>query len=393
VQAGAAAATNETTTVWDKSLLSLKLGHVDLKAASIFDASNKLGRGYLVRTVLVAGLGAGSKVPFEFASEACTVADVIAAMLATYPDYTLTQDPDTGILWLHPVSVPYESILPAKVAIPPGMEQVPMLQGILRQLQPQGAFTVFQDGIVETFENAAAYPVTLRPGVFTVRDVINMCCQASPSRTFGVVGGSLISAGDILDDTPRPVARPGSLLFWRLGMGRAGDAEPTGAALLEALASPNPHERWVARSFINAEMFHISIGAIINGAPRGRKAIWASLAMLGTFNLVNASPYMPGLKRIQQEMSLDSAATLDRPTTVLAAMEMARVGDDALLKRVAQWSLGPDESAAMYPDSVRIANLSTKVRAALKEANCAWPGLSAKDLRDMEERKPLVLDQ
>jgi hypothetical protein len=100
---------------------------------------------------------------------------------------------------------------------------------------------------------------------------------------------------------------------------------------------------------------------------------------------------MLGLKRIQREMSLDGAASLDRGTAVLAAMEMARVGDDALLKKVAQWALGPDELATIDPDAVRIANSSSIVRAALKEANCAWPGLSASDVRGMEERKLLVL--
>ena len=53
--------------------------------------------------------------------------------------------------------------------------------------------------------------------------------------------------------------------------------------------------------------------------------------------------------------------------------------------------LDTDELAAIYPDAVRIANLSGNVRAALKEANCAWPGLSAKDVRDMEERTLEVL--
>jgi hypothetical protein len=391
LQAGANAATNDTTSFWDRGLLGLKLGHVDLKAASLFDAWDDLGRGYLVRTVMVAGPGAGSKAPFEFASETCTVADVIGAMLAAYPDYRLTQDPDTGILWVHPVSVPYESILPAKVAIPPGMEQVPMLQGVLRQLEPQGAFRVYQNGAVQVFENAAAYPVTLRPGVFTVRDVVNMCCQASPSRTFGVTGGSLISAGDILDDTPRRVARPGSLLFWRLGMGRAGDAEPTGAELLEALASRNAHERWVARSFIKAETFHVPIQHIIMEAPPGRKAVWASLGMLTMHNLTAPTTNSPGLLRMRREMSRDTAASLDRGTVVLAAMEMARAGDDALLKKVAQWNLGPDELAAIYPDGIRLARLSSIVRAALKEANCAWPGLSAKEVRDMEEQTVLLV--
>jgi hypothetical protein len=396
----AAAATNETTTFWDKTLLDMELHHVDIKATSLSDARNKLGRGYLVRTVLALESGRQPLGAFEFAKDVCTVRELIGAMLDTYPEYTLTQDPGAGIIWIHPVSVPYESILPVRVAIPPGFTQVPMLQGVLYKLREQapGACGVLCFGGVQVFENAGAYPVTLRPGVFTMRDIINVCCQASPSRTFGVVMKGLsasVHPGDLLrggqDGGPLPEARPGSLRFWRLGMGKAGDAEPTPEELVDALASQDAHQRWVARSYAKAELFHVHIEAMINGVPDGRKAIWASLAMLSMLNLARPSPDMLGLRRIEREMSLDTAASLDRGTVVLAAMEMARVGDDALLKKAAKWALGPDDLATIDPDGVRIANSSSIVRGALKEANCAWPGLSMKEVRDMEERKLLVL--
>lgn len=443
LRGNALAAANDTTSFWDKALLDMELQHVDIKATGLPEAWDKLGRDFLVRSVLARQWRTAiPRRPFQFNRDDCTVREVIRAMLEVYPEYQFTQDAETGILWIHPASVPYGSILAKSVVIPPGFDQVPTLQGVLRPLRAQGALDIRQRGIVEIFESGGAFPVSLRPGVATVRDVLNMCCQASPSRTFSVAldgPNAIVSLGDILNSPTPPEmdklieelkrnhsgglsatnplvesvgpggsvmhalpvaaaadaapARAGSLLFWRLGMGRAGEAEPTDAELLEALASPNAHERWVARSYVKSELFHVNLPAIINGAPHGRKAIWASLAELSMLNLVKPSPYMPGLKRIQREVSLGSAATLDRPTAVLAAMEMARVGDDALLKEVAQWNLSPDESSAMYPDAVRIANLSSEVRAGLREANCAWPGLSAKDLRGMEERKLLVLPQ
>jgi hypothetical protein len=393
----AIAATNETTSFWDKALLDMELQHVDMRATSLYDARDKLGRGYLVRTVLAVGERGQRRGAFEFARAVCTVRDLIGAMLRTYGDYTLTQDPATGVLWIHPASMPYESILARQIEVPQGMVQVPMLQGVLRKLQEQPGSGVVVTGRGMVWEDAAAYPVTLSPGVFTLRDIINMCLQPSPSRTFGIQifgTAAAITPGDILQSgQPRSEARPGSLRFWRLGMGKASEAEPSSEELLQALASADPHERWVARSFIHAERYHVPLYKMVMGAPRGRQAIWASLAHLTMGNLTAPSPLLPGAKRIQQEMSLDTAADLDRGTAVLAAMEMARVGDDALLKKVAQWSLAPDELASMYPDSVRIATLSKEVRTALREANCAWPGLSAKELRDMEERKPLVLHQ
>jgi len=71
---------------------------------------------------------------------------------------------------------------------------------------------------------------------------------------------------------------------------------------------------------------------------------------------------------------------------------MARVGDSALLKEVAQWNLTADELASMHPDCVRITRVSKEVRAALKEANCAWAGLSAKEVRDMENQNALLVE-
>ncbi len=149
----------------------------------------------------------------------------------------------------------------------------------------------------------------------------------------------------------------------------------------------------MARLFMGAEVFQVPIQRMVSEAPPGREAVWAALGMLTTHNLATPSSRSPGLLRIRREMLPGTAASLDRGTVVLAAMEMARVGDDALLKKFAKWALGPDELATIDPDGVRIANSSSIVRAVLKEANCAWPGLSAKELRDMEERKPLVLHQ
>jgi hypothetical protein len=423
----ALAATNDTTSFWDKSLLAMELHHVDMKADSLFDAWSKLGRGFLVRSVLAVGEPDPVPSPFEFARDVCTVRELIGAMLETYAGYALSQDADTGVLWIHPAAAPYESLLPVRVAIPPGSAQVPALQGVVRRLQEDGAgtFAIRWRGIVEIFENACAYPVNLRPGLFAMRDVLNMCCQASPSRTFYIIlrgPTALVNPGDLYDDglphmpltpelvqqihdgvlnirdlpgaepasKPLPV-RPGSLRFWRLGMGGTGEAAPALGDVMEALASRNAHERWVARSFIGAGRAGVSIEQIIMQAPHGRKAIWASLAMLSMFNLATPSPYMLGLRTIQREISLETAATLDRGTAVLAAMEMARVGDDALLKKVARWNLGPDELATIDPDGVRIARSSSIVRAALKEANCGWPGLSAREIRDMEEQKPLLV--
>jgi hypothetical protein len=427
--ASALATTDDTTSFWDRTLLEMELQHVDMKAGSLGEAWHELGRSFLVRAVLAVEERTAVPRPFEFTREVCTVRELIGAMLEAYADYQLSQDPETGILWIHPASVPYESILTTPVVVPPGLNQVPALQGVLRPLQAQGAFYIGRRGrgIVEAYESTHAFPVSLRPGVHTVRDVLNRCCQAGPSRTFYVsLNGpaATVTPGNMLSPPRSPkidnlmaalqsggldiratplalsltpadwlpsVARPGSLRFWRLGMGRAGDAEPTHAELLEALASPEEHERWVARSFIEAESFHVPIQEIITEAPPGREAVWASLGMLTTHNLTAPTTNSPGLLRIRREMSLDTAASLDRGTVVLAAMEMARVGDDALLKKVAQWNLGPDELATIDPDGVRIARLSSIVRAALKEANCAWLGLSAKEIRDMDEQKPLLV--
>jgi hypothetical protein len=441
----ALAATSDTTSFWDKTLLDMELHNVRMKARTINEAWDKLGRGFLVRAVLAVEERTAVPAPFEFTREACTVREIIGAVLEAYPEYQFTQDPETGVLWIHPASVPYESILANPVVIPPGLNQVPALQGVLRPLQAQGALHIFSRGVVEAFESAHAFPVNLSPGLHAVRDILNMCCQASPSRTFYVrLDTGVVTPGDILcppsypglcwpEDVPpsgtpgqspdpkveaklaavvapedqdlmRPFLaspgpealrylRPGSLRFWRLGMGRAGDAEPTHAELLQALASPSEHERWVARSFVQAETFHVPIQHIIMEAPHGREVVWASLGMLAMHNLAMPTAHAPGLLRIRLEMSRDTAAILDRGTVVLAAMEMARVGDDALLKKVAQWNLGPDELATIDPDGVRIARSSSIVRAALKEANCAWPGLSANDIRAMEEPKLQVLHQ
>ncbi len=431
----ATAATNDTTSFWDKALLDMELQHVEMSAGSLFAAWDKLGRAFLVRSVLALRESSAVRRPFEFTKDACTVRDLIGALMEAYPDYQLSQDLETGILWIHPASVPYESLLATSVVIPPGMNQVPALQGVLRPLQSQGAFGIRWRGIVGAFENAHAFPVNLRPGVHTVRDVLNMCLQASPSRTFYVALNepqAIVTPVDILNPPGHPEMdkfiralqqggspgqqpaspggvtnqalpftagpnvtplRPGSLRFWRLGMGRAGDAQPSNAELLEALASQSAHERWVVRLFMGAEVFQVPIQRMVSEAPPGREAVWAALGMLTTHNLATPSSRSPGLLRIRREVSLDTAASLDRGTVVLAAMEMARVGDDALLKKVARWALGPDELATIDPDGVRIANSSSIVRTALKEANCAWPGLSANDLRATEERKLLVLHQ
>lgn len=417
----------ETTSFWDRALLDMELRDVDLQAASLPEAWDKMGREFLVRSVLALDEPASVPHPFHLARSACKVRELIGAIVEAYPDYRMTQDPATGVLWIHPKTRPYESLLASRITIGQGVDEVPALQAVIRPLHAQGAFVFrLSRGILEMQEDAGAFPVTLPATQCTARDVVNDCCQAAPSRTFyvGLIGDvSCLTPGDILNPPPPPPlpagidaapdgvsaadllaaqvtrqpkrasgARPGALLFWRLGMGLASEKEPTNAELLGALANRDAHARWVARAFIKAECFRVSIEQIIREAPRGRPAIWASLAMLSMFNVASPNPRAPGLLRIQREMSLDTASTLDRGTYVLAAMEMARVGDSALLKEVAQWNLTADELASMHPDCVRITRVSKEVRAALKEANCAWAGLSANEVRDMENQNALFVE-
>jgi hypothetical protein len=381
----------------------MQLDHVDLKADSLSGAWARLGRRFFVRSVLAVDDSAGVPGRFEFTRDACTVRELIGAMLQAYPGYELSQDPGTGILWIHPVSVPYASLLPTPVAIPPGSDQVPALQGVLRELRRQAPadIAIYHRGAVQAFESAGAFPVTLRPGLCTMRDVLNMCCQASPAQSLYIVlgpRGAIVDPGDLYASvvlgTNMPPVRPGVLRFWQLGMGKASGANPTHAEVSDALASANGHERWVARCFLGAgDPAAAHIDELITEAPTVRQAIWASLAELSIYNLALPSYGMIGFKKIQRELSRGAAETLDRGTVVLAAMEMARAGDDALLKEAARWNLGPDELATIDPDGVRIARLSSIVRAALKEANCTWPGLSAKEIRDMDEQKPLLAPQ
>src|SRR5262249_37333476 len=146
------------------------------------------------------------------------------------------QDERTRVAWFHPAGLAYDRILEARVQVVRDHLGLPMQSGIL---EPLGAkrttgITVKQWGSV--FQNTFNFAVDVPAGVHTVRDILNLCCVANPTKTFSVRvgdGGVFATAVNLVPDKMDSVP-VGVLDFWdkEIRQGHPEDG-PTAAQIME----------------------------------------------------------------------------------------------------------------------------------------------------------------
>ncbi len=365
---------------WDATLQTLQLARVHLQASSLSEAWSQASGEFLIRSVLcVTDTSPGTR-PFTFHTDACTAGELFKAFTATYPEFTWTRDSRTGIMWLHPQSLPYADILSSEFTVSEDQLGVPAFEGVVPRLTQLPGLHLRLRILGITFRNTFNYPVDVARGTYSGRGLLNTCCTADPTKAFYVYYDTrraffAVDFTYLADKDRRLSPRPGALRFWEVEIGPAGGPAPTEAQIKAKLADPSPRVRWAARNYVGATVWATPFDKWAADTPDPEQAIWVCIGM--TSVLVKAqsqgATHLASIARMKREATSEFLTTGNPGLAVLTAMELCRLTKDARhLDVVSRRAFKKGELSGIVSDAFRIARLSEDVRNALRARGIDW---------------------
>jgi hypothetical protein len=394
VLASAVAEDSQRPSQWDEDLPKIELHDVKLKPLTIRAAWQEMGTKYLLRANLYLDSDSISDTTeFSFQKERATGKEVFDAFVAAFPAYTYTRDPATGIIWLHPKRILYNTILPQKLRIERAEPQVLMLRNVyfplIKLLSPSGNHVLI---LMERSSVGFNYPVDLTAGFYSARDILNICCAAEPTKAFSIQrdpgGLAAITPVSLYYGNPLAPPRDGLIGLWNLEVGESLTRAPSVEEIVSALSDCNPRKRWAARIYVKSTGNNYRESDIVAKCDNPIKAIWVALAF--KCNSRGGIGDEPFLTRFEPYATLVQKFTNDLPhvdpgVALLASMELAReLKDPGLMDVVAGHKFSNGEIACIKPDLYRIARESKLVRDKLLSMKFDAPELSGNALSGLE---------
>jgi hypothetical protein len=354
---------------WDRDLPNLKLENVTFHASSLIDAWKSLSIGYLARSILVTPDRASEVRPFDYQSVTCTAKDIYDALAATY-GLGWVHDELTGVAWFHPVELPAERILRTRVETTRDQLGLPMQSAILEPLGESSAtsFAVKQWGSL--FENTFDYAVDVPANVYTVQDLLNLCCIANPTKTFHVQvgrGGFLVTAVNLVSDVSGP-APLGALHLWDLQVGQArGDGALTGEQLTAALADQQAEVRRAARNYLEATIWAVEVDELVTRSTSTEQALWTCIGITSILARSEEATHRASIETMERLATDEFLAVCEPGLAVMTALELSRLTKDArALGVIEKRDFKATELSSVISDACRVAALSSYVREALQ---------------------------
>jgi hypothetical protein len=374
------------TSKWDAGILQVEFRNVQIDGLSIDDALQKMGCSLMLRSCLYHDVKSDADdKTFVFRREVATGKEVMDAFLAAYPDYTLTQDPITGILWFHRKKVKYEEIFDQKVIVERSVEQVPVYTSILVPLfGALGSKTSTKEGVLKTW---SLQFVDLPAGQYSVRDILNICLVQVPVMFFNTwppIGAkSLESLYPDMLVYRNPLAGPrmGEIALWNSIMRtNAATNAPTIEEIGTALSAPDFKKRWVASSILFIDEINYRDYDYLRQVDHPERAVWAALELSSWYNMVG-----PALLQNVKQMLTNGPPKLKPSLALVAAMMVGALSKDPdILDSVAGQRISNEEFAMIRPEFLRIGRLSKPVRDKLAQMDFAAPQLKAEVLSGMQ---------
>lgn len=386
---------------WDRQLPVMELGKVQLAGDSLTQAWQAMGEKWLLRTVLVVTPDLGVARPFTFESDACRGADLLNAVVAAYPEFVWTQDGDTGVIWVHPQTVELANILGERVSVPRRQLGVPMLTGVLEPIRKisRNAPAIHRGS--EALDNTFNYAVAVPEGTFSIRDMLNQCCLANPSKTFFVSldGSSTVIYPVNLVSDQTDTAPVGAVSMWNLATERSSADAPSAEEIRAGLASADGNVRAAARAYLETMIFRWQPDAWIRETEDVSMGLWIAVAAAEIhvrIPEVGGTPHTNTavVQRIKTAADAGVLEECDPKLAVIAALEYARLTDDMTY---VQPALGREIDASdlrdMAPEVFRICRSAPRLRAYLTahDLDLRFPSdLRVGDARSATERLTIL---
>jgi len=399
---GATSAIGETVNSdWDKDLLSIHIDHVAIKSHSIEEAWQQLTRKYLIRINLYADQPKYQEKVFIFNKNNVTAQEILDALLREYPDFAYTQNPDTGIIWLHPRKVAYGELLNQRVRIRQdaiGVVMYPDVYLPLRKLLGSDLVDSHSGTIDRSPPYSWFYDMDLAAGTYSAREILDLCCSADPSKTFlilqqGQSGTHTIHLIHLGYASPIAPPRGGAVRFWELGIGKSTNAIPTYRQIREAMASRDPAKRLTASLYFEACDDNYSTKNLLEKPDGSDEAIWSALGVQYAIWRESATNFFSIMIGATPRIAEDLKNIKDPCLALLVSLQLVREGKDTSYvdQIVSQHSFTEDEINSIKTEMIRMARSSNTVREKIRAMHLAGPEFSPDGLRDLENTNFLEL--
>jgi hypothetical protein len=376
---------------WDEDLLTAKIQNVNIQANSIEDACLKIGTKYLLRINFYKSVTGSNSASFSIEREQANGKELIDALLAIYPSYTYTQDPQTSIIWIHPKTIPYNEILNQKINVAHSMNQVLMTSSVYSPLIDllYPTISVRPNIITLGSGNSMSYYVDLESGVHSVRQILNLCCVQNPAAAFEVEPGRVESSHCLIGIDysyyPNPMSppRPLAVKYFEIEVGKPTNDIPSTAEVSTALSDPSPRKRFAARNYYAMTQMNYSWVDLIAKSDGLEKKIWTALGITTAFLGNGSLPFAA----ISSGLTNDFVKIKDPQLALVLSLELARNKQDLpyLDSIVSQHKFTEPEIASIKPDVYRLAHESPLALDKLKALKVDVPEFSAKALRELAD--------
>ena len=407
---GKLAADGINTSEWDKNLLSVELTNVKIDAGGILGAWEEMSVKYLLRAnVYRDSATADDQKPFTFTKSKTTGREIFEAFLGTYPGFTYTQDPETGIIWFHSKLIDYTNILAQRVRVVHTLEHIPAYTGIyvhlLQQLDPNVVDSDTLPGAMDPstgrrpVPSSWLYDIDIPAGTYSAREILNKCCVANPSKAFLIQpmwekrGRFMIYLKDLVSVNPLTPPRIEAVKFWEHEIGKSTNGTPSFDEIRCAMSDSNSMKRAAASLYVESSFMNYSPLALITNADSADKAVWTALgvqyAVFKDFNTNYFITLFPRIPRLREDLK-----RIDNPDlALLASLQLTREKKDtSYLDRVIHnHTYTEDEVLSVMPELIRMARASKAVRDKLTEMKSPIPELSQQAMNELTDtNSPLV---
>jgi len=361
---------------WDRNLPNLTLENVSINASSLSDAWKNISTEHLVRSVLVTLDQTPDARTFDYQSPRCTLRELYDAIAARY-EITWTQDERTGVAWFYPKELLIEDVLSAKVHIDQDHFGLPMQAGVLEPLSVDNGTGIRVKQWGTLFQNTFNYAVDVPAGEYTIRDILNLCCIANPTKTFFVQvsnDASFITAVNLVSDKVRPVP-VGALRWWDAEIGPRNGV-PTEAQVIAALADDKPEIRRAARNYVEATVWNVPLDELANRASSSSDSLWTSIGITSILVRSEQATHLASIETMKRLATGDLLTNSEPGLAVMIALDLSRLTKDSrALDVVKKRDLKDNELTGIISDACRVVALSDFVRKALDETSSAFAAI------------------
>jgi len=407
---------------WDADLLNVTIHNVSIKSGRMQWAWEEISKQYLLRANFYMDAGSDSDTTtFEFKKESATGKELLEAFLAAFPAYTYTQNPESGVIWIHPKRIKYGDILNQKIKIDHPAHQVPMYRDVYIPL-----LKLLAPNVVDSYDNRAGisymgiidpatgkppipigmfYDVDLPAGVYSAREILDLCCVANPSKAFvvrpayGKQEPLVIFLEGLHAYNPLVPPQDEAVRFWELEIGKPTNGMPSNEEVRAAMSdATNPEKRIAASLYVEACEFNYSPAILIGNADGSEQAIWTALEVESAewrdalWSDAHAR-FFTEMPRSIPRMGEDLKKIENPDLALLVSMQLMREKQDTsyLDAIVSKHTYTKEEIASIKPELVRAARSSEIVRDKLKGMKLNVPELSPEALHELENTNLFTL--